>query len=137
MTRAPDRSMMAAVERLIRFMVSRDEADLAGVFANTGVVIIENFSPFVFQGSSAVENWARGFRAHAANLTELKVSFAEAHDFSVDRDHVYFALPTTWTGTSHGRKFSEDGGWAFVLVRDGAEWRVQNYGWAVTAYSAE
>jgi hypothetical protein len=131
----PDRSMMAAVERLARFMITREDADLAGVFTDTNVVIIENFAPYIFQGPTAVRDWAAGFRAHAAILAQLKPSFGPAHDFSVDGDLAYFSLPTTWTGMSSGRGFSEGGGWAFVIARYGDGWRVQNYGWAVTAYS--
>ena len=133
----PDRSMMAAVERLVRFMAARAEGDLSGVFADTDVTIIENFAPYVFQGASAVQDWARGFRAHAANLAQLKASFGAAQDFGVDGARAYFSLPTNWTGTSNGRQFSEHGGWAFVLMQHGREWRVQAYGWAVTAYRLE
>ena len=129
--------MMAAVERLARFMATGAAGDLGDVFADANVTIIENFAPYVFQGASAVQDWARGFRAHAANLAQLKPSFGAAQDFSIDGERAYFSLPTTWTGISNGRKFSEDGGWAFVLVRHGGEWRVQAYGWAVTAYVQE
>jgi hypothetical protein len=129
-----DRSMMEAVGRLVRFMITRAEADLVGVFADTGVVIVENFAPYTFHGHSAVRDWAEGFRAHAAKLSELKPTFGEPQDFNGDGERVYFSLPTTWTGVSAGRRFSEDGGWSFILVRNGAEWRVQAYGWAVTAY---
>ena len=130
----PDRSMMAAVESLARFMAARAEGDPAGLFADTDVAIIENFAPYVFQGASAVQEWARGFAVHATGLAQLKPSLGAAQDFSVDGARAYFSLPTNWTGTSNGRHFSEDGGWAFVLMRDAGAWRVQAYGWAVTRY---
>lgn len=130
----PDASMMAAVERLARFMTTRSDADLIGVFAEADVTIIENFAPYVFEGPDAVQKWASGFRQHALGLAELQQTFGPPQDFSMDEDLAYLSLPTNWTGTSNGRRFSEDGGWAFVLVRHGNEWRVQNYGWAVTEY---
>ena len=133
----PDPAMMAAVQRVVRFMTTLDDAALPGAFADSNVTIIENFAPYVFQGAKSVERWAVLFRAHAEALASLKASFGAAQDFSVDGDLAYFSLPTTWTGTTRGRKFSEDGGWAFVLVRHGSEWRVQSYGWAVTSYWAE
>jgi hypothetical protein len=132
--RAPDASMMAAVERLVRFMAGGYDADLAGIFAPDNVTIIENFPPYVFQGPSAVARWAEGFKAHAETLGQLEASFGTAQDFSVDGKSAYFSLPTTWTGMSKGRRFREEGGWALVLVRQSAEWRVQAYGWAVTDY---
>lgn len=126
--------MMAAVERLVRFMAANATGAVDGIFAGSGVTIIENFAPYVFAGTSAVVDWANGFRAHAMGLADLHASFGAAQDFSADGERAYFSLPTTWTGTSGGRRFSEDGGWAFVLVREGAEWRVQAYGWSVTTY---
>jgi hypothetical protein len=129
--------MMAAVERVARFMATGDDIHLEYAFADTNVTIIENFAPYIFQGPDAVRRWTRLFKDHASGLANLQVSFGEAHDFSVDGDLAYFSLPTTWTGTTKGRKFSEDGGWAFVLIRHGGKWRVQNYGWAVTRYSLD
>jgi hypothetical protein len=136
MSARPDVAMMAAVERLARFMITREEADLFDIFADGGVVIVENFAPYVFHGPSAVRDWADGFRSHADDLSQLRPSFGAPQDFSSDGERVYFSLPTTWAGLSCGRRFSEDGGWSFVLVRDGAAWRVQSYGWAVTDYRA-
>ena len=129
--------MMAAVEQVARFMATGDDALLEQAFADTNVTIIENFAPYIFQGPGAVQRWAELFKTHATGLANLQVSFGEAHDFSVDGELAYFSLPTTWTGSTKGRKFSEDGGWAFVLARHGAGWRVQNYGWAVTRYAVE
>ena len=126
--------MMAAVERLVRFMVTRAEADLFDVFADAGVVIVENFAPYVFHGPSAVRDWAVGFRDHAKSLSQLRPTFGKPQDFNGDGERVYFSLPTNWTGLSNGRRFSEDGGWSFVLARAGNEWRVQSYGWSVTDY---
>lgn len=134
MSAQPDAGMMAAVDRLVRFMAAGAAGEPGGVFADSDVTIIENFAPYIFSGASAVRDWTAGFRAHAASLAELNATFGEAQDFSVDGGRVYFSLPTTWTGTSGGKRFSEDGGWAFVLARESADWRVQAYGWAVTDY---
>jgi hypothetical protein len=68
-------------------------------------------------------------------LSELSARFDAAHDFSASGNRIYFSLPTTWTGRTHGRRFEENGAWAFVLDRRGAAWRIIGYGWAVYAYS--
>ncbi len=127
--------MQVPVQALVQFMATGDETDLRDAFASDGLVIVENFAPFVFQGPGAFERWRDGFRQHATagDLTELQHSFGPAQDVSLDDDTAYFVLPTTWTGRAHGRPFSEDGGWAFVLVRDQGRWRIRGYAWAVTA----
>ena len=131
-TNAPESKMMEAVERLARFMETLDESILKDAFAKSNVTIIENFAPYVFKGPKAVEQWAKGFRAHANGLADLHHSFGAAQDFSVEGDSAFLSLPTTWTGARDGKRFSEQGGWAFVLVKSAGEWRVQSYGWAVT-----
>jgi hypothetical protein len=124
--------LVAAARRVARFMESRAEADLAGTFAASGVVIVENFAPFVFEGPDAVERWAAGFRAHVAGVEGLRHGFDEPFEAVVAGDRAYLSLPTTWTGVERGREFTESGGWAFVLVREGETWRVAGYGWAPT-----
>ncbi len=127
--------MQVPVQALVQFMATGDETDLRDAFASDGLVIVENFAPFVFQGPGAFERWREGFRRHVqgGGLTELQHTFGPAQDVSLDDDTAYFVLPTTWTGRAHGRPFSEDGGWAFVLVRDQGRWRIRGYAWAVTA----
>ena len=125
--------MLAPIERLARFMATLDAANLEGVFAD-GVTIHENFAPFVFAGTDAVARWTALFRDHAKRLSHLKHSFGPAQDFHIDGPLAYFALPTTWTGQSHGEPFVETGGWSFVLTHENTVWRIKAYAWAVISY---
>jgi hypothetical protein len=131
----PDADMLAAAERVARFIASGGTASLSGVFVDDGVAIIENFAPYRFTGPDAVEAWSAGMRAHLAQVTALSHSFGLAQDFSRDGDDAFFSLPTTWRGLAGGVPFSEDGGWAFVLRRRDGAWRVAGYGWSVIALS--
>jgi hypothetical protein len=127
----PPATMMAPVEKIAHFIATGDDADLSA-FADRGVVIVENFAPYLFEGPGAVQRWANGMRIHTAATDALQHSFGPAIDFSTDGDRAYFSLPTHWTGRAGSTPFSEDGGWSFVLVRQKSEWRVLSYGWAVT-----
>ncbi len=127
--------MLAPVQAVANFMATGEEAILRKAFANDGVVVVENFPPFLFSGPTAFERWREGFRAHAERngLSELAWRFGDARDFAQDGDRVFFVLPTTWTGLARGKPFSEAGGWAFVLDEDGGRWRIRSYAWAVTS----
>lgn len=129
----PDAAMMLPIRAITDFMAMLDDARVDGVFADDAIVV-ENFAPYVFRGADAVARWRAGFREHAATLAGLKVAFGPAQDFSRDGDTAYFVLPTTWTGTTKGKPFEEEGGWSFVLARAGAGWRIACYAWAVTAF---
>ncbi len=125
--------LVAAAGRVARFMETLDDVDLAGAFASTGVAIVENFSPFIFDGPGAVERWAAAFRLHIRGVHRLRHAFAEPFEAAVTGDRAYLSMPTTWTGVEQGRAFTESGGWAFALVREDGAWRVCGYGWAPTA----
>jgi len=133
----PTAAMMEPVRGLVAFMSTLRRGEHPTVFARRGLCIIENFAPFLFCGPQASANWAAGFRAHSATdqLSGLVATFGEAHDFSRSDNRVYFSLPTTWTGSAHGRHFEEHGAWSFVLEQEAAGWRIVGYGWGVTAYS--
>jgi len=133
--KTPSPAMMAPVERIARYIETLNSAHLKQTFAAGNVTIIENFAPYVFTGAAAARRWEKGFRLHARGLSGLRHAFGTPQDFSLDGDQAYFSLPTTWTGRANGKRFSEQGGWAFVLVRKGHVWRVRNYGWAVTSFS--
>ncbi len=128
----PDESMMAVPHAIAGFIASGDERLLDQVFSEAGVTIVENFAPYLFTGSDAVLRWKEGMRAHAEHLEELHPKFGDPQDFSVTEDQAFFTLPTSWRGLVHGTPFYEEGGWAFLLVREAERWRLRAYGWAVT-----
>jgi hypothetical protein len=132
----PPAEIMQPIDALAQFMAQLPAGSHATMFAARGVTIVENYAPFIFSGADAVAAWEAGFRQHAGadELSELKVRFGPARDFSVQGERAYLSLPTTWTGRTHGTRFEEHGAWAFVLLRRAGEWKVLGYGWGVTRY---
>ena len=128
----PDDSMMVVPKAIAGFITSGDESLLEDIFSNHAVTIIENFAPYLFEGADAVVRWKEGMRAHARHLEDLRHKFGDPQDFSVTGDQAFFTLPTSWRGLVHGTPFYEEGGWAFLLVREEGNWRLRSYGWAVT-----
>jgi len=132
-SRLPDKEMMAPVNALARYMAHVEGATMPSVFADTGVVIVEDFAPYVFRGQDAATLWNAGFRHHAGFLRNLKVTFGTAHDFDRTGDRIYFVIPTTWQGVyRNARQFEEHGAWSFVLEKSSGRWRIIAYGWGAT-----
>ena len=127
----PDASMLAPVEKIARFIAGGGDENLSA-FADGDVTILENFAPHLFRGQGAVTRWAQAMRAHTSTLSDMRHSFGAAQDFSGGATQAFYSLPTHWRGKSNGQAFAEDGGWAFLLVRQRGEWRVQSYAWAAT-----
>ena len=103
----PDAAMMAPVTALASYMAHLDGAALPPVFVDDGLVIVEDFAPYIFSGEDAAAQWDAGFRHHAVPLRDLKFTFGPAHAFERTGDRVYFVLPTTWRGLYKDRRFEE------------------------------
>ena len=131
----PDQAMMAPIERVAEFIGSGGVGSPAEAFAGSDVTILENFAPFLFSGPAAVEAWALGMRDHLRGVATLRHQFGHPHNFSRAGDLAFLSLPTQWSGVVDGRAFTERGGWCFVLTKQTPEWRIRNYGWAVTELS--
>jgi hypothetical protein len=127
--------MLAGPERIARFIETGRDSAIAEAFAADDVTIIENFAPHVFTGPDAVARWRQAMGAHLAETSGLRHGFGPVCDFALGTDEVFFTLPTRWQGLAKGRRFTENGGWAFLLARDKAAWRVKSYAWAVTDLS--
>ena len=97
-----------------------------------GLVIVENFAPYIFVGKDAAGRCDAGYRQHAGALKDLKFSFGSAHDFTRTGDRVYFVLPTTWGGIYPEGRFEEHGAWSFVLEKSSGRWRIAAYTWGGT-----
>jgi hypothetical protein len=131
----PDSSMLAPIERMVRFMETLDHSWLAEVFTTEDVILLDSFAPFVFQGRNGVGIWAHNFAKHVGGLIGLRHEFGEAQEFSRSGDTVFFSQPIIWKGANNEVPFTETGGLAVVLTKQGADWRIRNFAWAVTAYA--
>ncbi len=94
----PDATIMAPVMALASYMARVEGNVLPPVFVDDGLVILEDFAPYVFSGKDAAARWDTGFRQHAIPLRDLKFSFGPAHDFERTGDRIFLVLPTTWRG---------------------------------------
>ena len=128
----PDAAMMSPVMALANYMAHVQGAVPPAVFADDGLIIVEDFAPYLFSGRQAAAQWNAGFRRHATPLRDLKFTFGPAHDFERTGDRVFFVLPTTWRGIYKDRRFEEHGAWSFVLKDKAGKWRILAYGWGAT-----
>ena len=131
----PDSAMLAPVNAVRDFMVTLDQRPVLHAFVPSGVVILEDFAPFIFQGRDAVLRWSTAFahKSQSEKLTGLNVKFRQARNFTRTGDRVFFVLPTTWTGREK-KRFIETGAWSFVLQRLDSEWKIKGYAWEVTSF---
>jgi len=90
---APDEAMMAPITALARYMARVDGVVFPPVFLDDGLVIVENFPPYIFNGKDAAVRWDAGYRKHVERLKDLQCDFGKAHDFDRSGDRVHFCAP--------------------------------------------
>jgi hypothetical protein len=73
----PDATIMAPVTALASYMARVEGNVLPPVFVDDGLVIVEDFAPYIFSGKDAAAQWDAGFRHHAVPLRDLKLRLAQ------------------------------------------------------------
>ena len=131
---APTRAMMAPIERLATF-VNTGSAIPAGTYAR-GATITDEFAPFHWTTGDVGRHWSEGFTAYNASVKITKPHFVlgAPTEYQTSPNSAYFVLPGTFTPLLNGTPFTETGFWTFVVVRDGAVWRVASQAWAGVSF---
>jgi hypothetical protein len=125
----------AAVEAPIqRMMDGFNRGDIAAVKAAhvAAPTIIDNVAPFAWSGPGAFDRWLTdlGKAEVAAGKTDGHVTFAPVVDEAVSGDRAWVVTRSIYAYKQKGRAMREDGYTSFVLVKDGADWKVESWSWA-------
>lgn len=124
----------AAVEAPIRRMADAfNQDDIAAVKAEhvAAPTIVDNVPPFTWSGPNALDTWLAdlGKSEEARGLSDGHVTFAPIVDEVVQGDRAYVVARSIYTFKQKGRVMKEDGYTAFVLVKTGADWKVESWSW--------
>ena len=128
----------AAVEAPIKaMMVGFNTGDIAAVKALhvAAPTIVDEIAPFRWSGPNAFDSWLGdlGKSEAAEGKTKGVVWFGTPVREEVVGDHAYVVTPCSYTYTQKGKRFRESGLATFVLVKVGADWKIESWTWASPA----
>jgi hypothetical protein len=94
--------------------------------------IVDNVPPFIWTGPKAFDTWLADLMKSETALgkTDGAVWFGEPVDEVVDGDRAYVVTPCSYTYKLKGQTVRETGMTSFVLVKDGATWKIETWAWA-------
>lgn len=95
-------------------------------------VIIDNFAPYLWQGTSACsEYWdANDADSKKNGITDEVVTLGKAWHVAVTDDHAYVVVPTNDTYRQKGKSVVRPGSvWTFTLQKVAAGWLVTGMAW--------
>lgn len=124
----------AAVEAPIKAMMAGfNKGDIAAVKALhvAAPTIVDEIAPFRWSGPNAFDSWLGdlGKSEAAEGKTAGVVWFGAPVREEVVGDHAYVVTPCSYTYTQKGKRFRESGMATFVLVKIGAEWKIESWTW--------
>jgi hypothetical protein len=127
---APTAAMMAPIKGIATF-VNTGSTIPAGTYAR-GATITDEFAPFHWTTGDVGRQWSERFTAYNASVKITKPHFVlgAPTEFATSAAYAYMVLPGTFTPLLNGKPFTETGFMTFVVVRDGAVWRVASQAWA-------
>jgi len=101
----------------------------------TDPTIVDNVAPFAWSGTGSFDKWLGDLAKAeaAAGKSDGNVWFGDAVDEQISGERAYVVSPSRYTYKQGGRTMRESGFIAFVLVKQGATWKVASWSWASPA----
>ena len=94
-----------------------------------GAVIIDEFPPYQWGGTGSVKQWGADYGKDAAakGITAGRVDYGAPLQAHSNGTSAYVVLPTTYRFQQKGAKMAGKGSMTFVMVRDGAAWKIASW----------
>jgi ketosteroid isomerase-like protein len=94
-------------------------------------VVIDDFSPHIWQGSGACANWGKDYDAFAKTsvITEPKVAMGKAKHFEADASYAYLVAPFTYTFKKDGKPVTEPAMVTISLHKAAGGWKITGWAW--------
>jgi len=93
--------------------------------------IIDEPPPFAWSGPGSLDRWLGDLAKEEATTgkTEGKVDLGTPIRETVNGDRAYVVTPSAYTFKQKGKTMRETGTITFVLVKAGAEWKIESWVW--------
>lgn len=117
------------------FIDAFNQGDLAGAEAMhlaTGVVIIDEPTPYIWQGAGAFKAWANDVMAHdkAAGWSDQKMTLGKVVRADSTGDGAYVVVEASYSFKHEGVAMNEDPSYmTFALRKIAAGWRIAGWTW--------
>jgi ketosteroid isomerase-like protein len=117
-----------------QFIDAFNKGDVKGAAAThmaTGVSIIDEAPPHIWQGPKAVETWAADLAkdGKASGMSDEKVTLGAVTREVVSGQTAYVVIGATFTFKQKGVAMREPGQMTFAMKKSGAAWKIAGWTW--------
>lgn len=126
------KDVMAAVHQFVDGFNKGDTKTALAACAEQAS-IIDEFPPYVWQGTDACLNWANDYDADAKKngITDGSVTLGSPRHVDIAGDRAYVVVPTNYTYKKKGALVKEIGSTLLVALQKRADgWRITGWAWS-------
>ena len=129
------RAQADVVKPAREFMDTFNKGDTKGAVAACAdaVAIVDEFAPFVWQGTGACATWMKDYDADASRrgITDGVVTLGAPLHVDVDGARAYVVIPSTYAFKLKGKAIKETGSlFTFAMLKGPSGWRIVGWSWA-------
>jgi hypothetical protein len=112
---------------------SRNDIVAADSLCTHHAIIIDDFPPHVWQGSTTCVDWWHAMAADskASGIAGGVVALGKPWRVTVTADRAYAVFPATYTYRRNGVQTVSNGVWTFALLKLAAGWRIAGWAWSL------
>ena len=124
--------VMAPIDQVMNGFNAGNVKAVLAACAPSGVTIIDDVSPFAWQGRTAMTAWLKDLAASEskAGISGGKVSFGAPIDRIVEGNNAYVVIPTVYHFQQHGHSMHDTARMSFALHKIGKTWFISAWAWA-------
>jgi len=128
---SPNDEITAPIKRFIDNFNKGDAKAASAAHVENDLVIIDEVTPFVWQGHDAFKTWNDDLASNDKKLgiTDQMVTLGAATRVESDADHAYAVVPAVYTYKQKGVAMREVAQMTFALRKASGDWRIAGWTW--------
>ena len=128
----PEAELLAPIHQFIDSFNKGDSAAAEAANVSTGVIIIDDVPPHLWQGPGAFKAWAKDLDTHDKNagMTDQQVTLGKVSLTESTGDNAYVAIAAVYSYKQKGVAMSEPAHMTFALHKGTGGWKIAAWSYA-------
>ena len=127
----PEAELLAPIHKFVDSFNKGDSAAAEAAHVSTGVIIIDEVPPYLWQGPGAFKAWAKDLDTHDKNagMTDQQVTLGTVSLTESTGDNAYVAIAAVYSYKQKGVTMNEPAHMTFALRKATDGWKIAAWTW--------
>jgi len=130
----PDAELLVPIHQFIDSFNKGDAAAAEAANVSTGVTIIDEVPPYLWQGPNAFKTWAKDLDTHdkSAGMTGQQVTLGKVSLTKSAPDNAYVATEAVYSFKQNGVAMRQPAHMTFALRKGAGGWKIAAWSWTAS-----